>query len=650
MSQSTLWETRLTAFEAQAASFWQNQVIHRAYLRQQSPEIWRDLSNRLTQIINLSDAGPLTDVESFLLYAAPYLIELGWQHATGPNLTVAERYRISAAMIMDAGYQHKLGLSGLPSDVVSALATLCESVPDADISAIEPKTPVNRTWARLQYLSAVLQLGVHTQLRPTREASIVWDELVEADQLNMVRLLLQRYIRAVDVSSSVLAFYVELHPQDMALADRVLGVIQQPVIRWLWARQQHQLRATDGSKFTLKSPAVKSNDSQKPLIALAPHLPLLSFLAGFEPTLPPSTEDPQSYAQRPREPQVQYEDFHLTVRSDNLIVSRSSEGEREAPLTAQLTDEIEYLAGICDLINERNTNEDRLIRFGKRLYQLIFPGNIHAHFVQTEAVTRQKGLKIRVRLTIEHSDLAALPWEFVYREEHGHYMSLDANTVLTHYLQLAQPITSVRRRTGPLNLLMIVSNPQDLHMLDVAAWRASITDPLANTDIVFRFVEPFVDAIYTAVLEQPPDIVQFVGHGVYDQRGYLALVDPKTQRSKVVSDADFANLFLGNSDNLGLVCLAACESGQGTGTTEFSGVAQRLVQRGIPAVVGMRYSVKISTAAVFFRTFYQAIAAGRPVDWAVQWSRNRVALESGLNQREFATPVLFMRAPDGKVF
>lgn len=44
------------------------------------------------------------------------------------------------------------------------------------------------------------------------------------------------------------------------------------------------------------------------------------------------------------------------------------------------------------------------------------------------------------------------------------------------------------------------------------------------------------------------------------------------------------------------------------------------------------------------------IAAHKPVDWAVQSARNAILLEFGLNNREFATPVLYMRAKDGNVF
>ena len=64
----------------------------------------------------------------------------------------------------------------------------------------------------------------------------------------------------------------------------------------------------------------------------------------------------------------------------------------------------------------------------------------------------------------------------------------------------------------------------------------------------------------------------------------------------------------------------------------------------------MRYPVLVSTAEIFLDSFYKAVSARKPVDWAVQWARNAIAVKVGMDNREFATPVLFMRAKDGNIF
>ena len=157
--------------------------------------------------------------------------------------------------------------------------------------------------------------------------------------------------------------------------------------------------------------------------------------------------------------------------------------------------------------------------------------------------------------------------------------------------------------------------------------------------------------IRNALLKQKPDIIQFVGHGIYQgDKGYLALVDENTGKTWLVDDERFANLYLGFDDRLGLINLATCESAKSEDPQGFLGIAPQLVQRGIPAVVAMQYKVYIKTAKVFLEDFYASVAARKPIDWAAQSARNAISLELGLDNREFATPVLYMRAEDGNVF
>ncbi len=151
-------------------------------------------------------------------------------------------------------------------------------------------------------------------------------------------------------------------------------------------------------------------------------------------------------------------------------------------------------------------------------------------------------------------------------------------------------------------------------------------------------------------MEHAPDIVQFVGHGVYREgTGYLALVG-ENGKTWIVNDEQFAAIFAGVQNRLGLVCLATCESAKSDSPKSFLGIAPRLVQRGTPAIVAMRYPVLVSTAEIFLESFYKSVAARKPVDWAVQWARNAIYVKVGADNREFATPVLFMRARDGKIF
>lgn len=352
-------------------------------------------------------------------------------------------------------------------------------------------------------------------------------------------------------------------------------------------------------------------------------------------------------------PEVErYTDFALHISPDGLGRAVSEEGERKATISLDIPDDIGLT---IDLIEHDKTSETLLKQFGRRLYQILFPASIDKHFNQTEAVARRDGRKIRIRLTIEPDGLAQLPWEFMYRGEESYFLATNPGTVLSHYLDLPLPQGYARGREAPLHMLTIISNPKDQAQLDLNRWegivRSALAKPLKDGLLTLKTVEQATfEKIRDALLESPPDIVQFVGHGVYDNgKGYLALVND-AGGTWVVDDEQFAAIFAGVQDRLGLVCLATCESAKSDSLKSFLGIAPRIVQRGAPAVVAMRYPVLVSTAEIFLENFYAALAARKPVDWAVQSARNAIAIKVGSGNREFATPVLFMRAKDGNIF
>jgi Tfp pilus assembly protein PilF len=106
---------------------------------------------------------------------------------------------------------------------------------------------------------------------------------------------------------------------------------------------------------------------------------------------------------------------------------------------------------------------------------------------------------------------------------------------------------------------------------------------------------------------------------------------------------------------LRLTVLNACESAavstdeSGEGFETFSGVAGSLVMGGLPAAVAMQLPVSDQAAIAFSRVFYQRLAAGDPVDAAVAEGRQAMHSANAAGF-EWATPVLFMRTPNGELY
>jgi len=64
----------------------------------------------------------------------------------------------------------------------------------------------------------------------------------------------------------------------------------------------------------------------------------------------------------------------------------------------------------------------------------------------------------------------------------------------------------------------------------------------------------------------------------------------------------------------------------------------------------MQFSIFDASAQAFARDFYEMLTRFKPLDECVSRAREALFLEVRLGHRDWATPVLFMRAPDGQLF
>ncbi len=106
---------------------------------------------------------------------------------------------------------------------------------------------------------------------------------------------------------------------------------------------------------------------------------------------------------------------------------------------------------------------------------------------------------------------------------------------------------------------------------------------------------------------------------------------------------------MADHDSLRLVLLNVCEGGRGSDRDVFSSTASILVRRGIPAVLAMQYDITDRAAIEFSHAFYEALVEGLPVDAAVTEARKAVSVALP-DTMEWGTPVLYLRASDGRIF
>ncbi len=315
---------------------------------------------------------------------------------------------------------------------------------------------------------------------------------------------------------------------------------------------------------------------------------------------------------------------------------------------------------IGQLLNESNRRsalftEGMVKTFGRQLFETVFQGEILASFLRSRDRAEADGVNLRLRLRLNNVPaLLNLPWEFLFDPNRGQFLAHAARNPLIHFLHLPDPPRPTRTAL-PLRALIATAGPDGLEPLDADAEFAQVTEAVAAmTEAKQMVLERMDDASYEGLQRRladtrnPVHVLHFVGHGHFDPQaddggqGSVVLCDADGGPDLVSADA-LGRIVL-NARGLRLVLLNACE-GSRTGTADpFAGVAQTLVQQGIPAVVAMQFAITDSAAIAFAHAFYTGLADGQPIDTAL--THARVAI-SRLPGSEWGTPRLFMNSPDG---
>lgn len=291
---------------------------------------------------------------------------------------------------------------------------------------------------------------------------------------------------------------------------------------------------------------------------------------------------------------------------------------------------------------------------GGALFDAVFRGDILSCLRRSwDAAQRGgKGLRIRLRLS-ETPELAALPWELLYDRDSANFLALSRETPLVRYLDLPEPAESIEPELK-LRVLAVIASPSDYPALDVEREWQNLKGGLAELEsrgvvTVDRLQPPTVDALQKQLLKHEYHILHFLGHGDFSAEGNdgVLLLTAADGTGEAVTGETFSAL-LRDQKTLRLALINACRGAVSGDKDPYSGVAQRLVRGGVPAVIAMRSAISDEAAVALAHSFYSALAAGAAVDAALAEARK--ALYAGGFPNDWATAVLYMRAADGHLW
>ena len=365
----------------------------------------------------------------------------------------------------------------------------------------------------------------------------------------------------------------------------------------------------------------------------------------------------------------------LTYLNFDLLVERSGDGyqarvwdapsgQSPAPVAFQLpfTDlEIEnFLLKIGRRRGMRGGAATEMTQnikaFGGKLYQSLFRDELQTQLLVSleRADNQDAGLRIRLRLS-GAPELTDLPWEYLYDPVRNRFLCLSDRSPLVRYLELPDPVR-ITPVDGSLRLLVLIANPSDVDAdpLDVEQEWTNITQALAGLQAggqveIERLTPPTLSEMERRLRRNRYHMLHFIGHGRFDPQdndGQLLLED-QHGHGRPTSGQELGTL-LYDHRWLRLAVLNACDGARSGRTDPFAGTAQSLIQQGIPAVVAMQFEISDLAAIIFSQALYQAIADGYPVDAATAEARKAIFAQP--NPVEWATPVLYLRAPDGRIF
>jgi len=264
--------------------------------------------------------------------------------------------------------------------------------------------------------------------------------------------------------------------------------------------------------------------------------------------------------------------------------------------------------------------------------------------------------RIRLRIDPDVPELHRLPWELLHDDEV--MLSACGATPFSRYLPIEKPWGgAVVER--PIRVLGAVANPHDLaerydlSPLNVRAERFLMASAFADIDpakIRLEFLPPPVtlERLSHAMLGGY-HWLHLVGHGRYNPRQDRldVLLEDAQGSTRAIPSHLLCRMLAHQGAQPQLVFLSVCQSAASPDGHVLGGLAAKLVEVGVPAVVAMRDRVQMRSAQHLTRSFYEGLARHGMADRALNQARDAL-LAADLPGVQ--SPVLYMRLPSGRLW
>ncbi len=359
-------------------------------------------------------------------------------------------------------------------------------------------------------------------------------------------------------------------------------------------------------------------------------------------------------------PQCRSLNFDITISGDAppYALTASYAGQSaQASFSESIHDRFwqETLTRLAD--PRQSPGEALLVEVGSRLFDALLDDEVRDLWITARSeLAAQPDLGLCLRLLLHPPAVNALPWESLYEPRQQRPLGADARIALVRRANRVGYVDRPRPLKAELPLKILVAAVDDPFATVSTGERM---DPARELDGITAWLAPLqphkiqlttlsgrldIHTLRRRLEAEQPDIFHLISHGEPDG---LLLWSPNGEPA-LISGGPIAAL-LRPLPSLKLVFLNACLAGQPDGNVPFGGVAHRLLQSGLPAVIAMQFEITDSAAVDFAGFLYEALVAGDcpgAVDRAVSRARSYL-LMSNPERLDFITPVLWLNTDDG---
>jgi hypothetical protein len=353
---------------------------------------------------------------------------------------------------------------------------------------------------------------------------------------------------------------------------------------------------------------------------------------------------------------TEYLDFELELGTGSgngswpLSVIQSPGGNWRG--TMALPDAAETLA-----LSAQNIDTTSARAFGKALFDaLLVNSGGYGTYAESQGAADALGRNLRVKLRIVDPALAVIPWELLYDPRFGEFVALSHESPIVRYAEAAQPVIPLVVEP-PLRILGMAVSPSDFDSIELEAQKQAVDQALAWLKQQGLVEMTWLTGSTWRDLQRamrpgngPWHMFYFVGHGAVKSatgEGVLILADEQG-KGQALTASEVGRILAGHSA-LRLVMLNACRSAASSPSDLYVSTAGTLVRLGVPAVIAMQFPILLTTGEELARTFFEALAEGLPVEWALTEARIAVSVANKATL-DWAAPVVYLRSPDGVLF